>query len=446
MYVLKQNIRNLDKSYARIRQAKAQNKRISDGYNEIHQIFGENFSPLQDFSSVINQVFTMKNNVAQLNKTLKQFVNLGAEVNKLIDELSDTSKIIEIYNRLIILIRLRSTLISKFKHTDYISQDKTSIKLKDLEKELSGIQLLEEKFMEKIGGFMKKHQFIIQKQPAFFVKIMRIVEWDAKVEELTKGNLASITEEVEGQKEEVESTGNSLGLRKFSKDVLAETVKEQAIEAYKKAFSVDDIIDVSERLIKSLSNVSKELGHVFPPSYNIADIYFHAYKSIILEKVQPYVANMDKIIENDKGILLLLVAFVDSSEEVLEKQKIDDDSLFALKAQLSRFIPVFLEHIEHLLEDWLIGIRKQFYKEYDKLVSFRESNVGLERISEVSRLWTNMPDDIYTFMQKQFDLVSERLSGNHLFEVLKSSISRFTWLMDNLLEKAEKVWVTLINI
>ena len=214
---------------------------------------------------------------------------------------------------------------------------------------------------------------------------------------------------------------------------------DQAVTAYKSAFSVDEIIDVSERLIKSLRNVERELGHVFPPSYNIAKIYFYAYKEIILKKISPYVDNMDKLIENDKGLLLLLVAFSDSSGEMLEKLKIQDDSLFNLKVSLSRFVPIFLEHIEHLLEDWLINARKQFYKQYDRILSVRESNIGLERMSEVGNLWTSMPNDIFTFIQRQFDLVAAKLSGNHLFEVLKISISKFTWLMSNMSEKSEKV-------
>jgi hypothetical protein len=222
--------------------------------------------------------------------------------------------------------------------------------------------------------------------------------------------------------------------------VLSDTVKGQALEAYKTAYSVDEIIDVSERLIKSLKHVSRDLGQVFPPSYNIANIYFYAYKDVILMKINPYVENMDRLIENgDKGLLLLLVAFVDSSEEILIHLNIEDDALYAIKAQLSRFVPVFLEHIEALLEDLLIGIRKQFYQQYDKIISMRESNIGLERQSEIEKLWTTMPDDIFVFIQKQFDLVSDRLSGSHLFEVLKSSVSRITWLMNNLLEKAENV-------
>lgn len=216
------------------------------------------------------------------------------------------------------------------------------------------------------------------------------------------------------------------------------------MEAYKTAYNVDEIIDVSERLIKSLNNVSKNLSHVFPPNYNIANIYFYAYKDVILKKINPYVENMDRLIENgDKGLLLLLVAFVDSSEEILVELDIQDDALYAIKAQLSRFIPVFLEHIEALLEDLLMGIRKQFYQQYEKTISMRESNVGLERQSDIEKLWTTMPDDIFVFIQKQFDLVADRLSGNHLFEVLKSSVSRITWLMNNLLEKAEKVIIFL---
>lgn len=222
--------------------------------------------------------------------------------------------------------------------------------------------------------------------------------------------------------------------------VLSETVKNQALEAYKTAYTVESIVDISERLIKSLNNVSKDLGKVFPPSYNIAHIYFHAYKEIILDKINPYVENMEKLIENgDKSLLLLLVAFVDSNEEILIKLDIKDEALYNIKAQLSRFIPTFLEHIEHLLEDLMMGIRKQFYQEYEKLLSIRESNIGMERMSEMEKLWTNMPDDIFTFIQKQFDIIAERLSGSHLLEVLKTSLSKIIWLMNNILEKAEKV-------
>jgi len=135
----------------------------------------------------------------------------------------------------------------------------------------------------------------------------------------------------------------------------------------------------------------------------------------------------------------LLVAFVDSSEQILIDLKIEDESLFTLKVQLSRFVPEFLDYIEKMFEDCLINIRTQFFAQFQKMVSFRESNIGLERISEVSKLWTHMPGDIYNFMQDEFNVVAERLSGNNLFEVLKSSVDRFTWLMDNLSEKSEKV-------
>ena len=113
----------------------------------------------------------MKNNVVQLNKTIKQFVNLGAEVNTLIDKLSDSKKILEVYKRLVILIRLRASLISKFKGTDFLNQSNMNTKIKSLEKELSGIKQLETKFLDKMHGYMVNHQMLIQKQPAYFIKI-----------------------------------------------------------------------------------------------------------------------------------------------------------------------------------------------------------------------------------------------------------------------------------
>lgn len=118
----------------------------------------------------------MKNNLAQLNKSLKQFVNLGEEVNTLVEDLGDSQKILDVYKRLVILIKLKRSLIAKFKESDYLKEESSPMKLQKLEKEFTGIKLLEEKFIEKIHGCMKNHQFIIQKQPAYFIKIMRIIE------------------------------------------------------------------------------------------------------------------------------------------------------------------------------------------------------------------------------------------------------------------------------
>ncbi|CAI2384831.1 unnamed protein product [Moneuplotes crassus] len=449
MTLMKQNLAKLEKGHARVRQAKAQNKRIKECYLQIAETFKNSFTPLQEYSAVINQAFTMKNNISQLNKSLKQFVNLGEEVSMLVADLDDPQKIIDVYKKLVILINLRRSLIAKFKESDTLDEGDNPIKLKKLEKEFTGIKILEEKFFEKMHGFMENHQFIIQKQPAYFIKIMRIIECDNKISQMkiTSKPFQTIQEEVEGIEETKEptSTGaqeenHSFGLKESCTKEISKTVQKQAKDAYEKAFTVESIIDISERLIKSLNNVEKDLGHVFPPSYNISHIYFYAYKEVILEKINPYISNMEKIIENgDKSLLLLLVAFVDTSEQILTKLDIKDEALISIKAQLSRFIPTFLDHIEHLLEDLLLGIRKQFYSEYDKLISVRESNIGMARRSEIDRLWTNMPDDIFTFIQKQFDIVAERLSGSHLFEVLKSSLSRVGWLMNNLSEKAEKI-------
>ena len=257
--MLKQNIAKLEKGYARIRQGKAQNKRIKEWYYDIAETFKDSFTPLQDYSSVINQAFTMKNNVGQLNKSLKQFVNLGEEVNTLVEELDDSQKILDVYKRLVILIKLKRSLIEKFKSTEFSNEDNSTMKLEKLEKEFTGIKLLEEKFYEKMHGFMKNHQFIIQKQPAYFIKIMRIIECDNRIDQITRKSHAmkSITEEVEGisSKEESkmdEKVNNSLGLKESWMEEIGETVKNQALEAYKTAFTIESIIDISERLMKSL--------------------------------------------------------------------------------------------------------------------------------------------------------------------------------------------------
>jgi hypothetical protein len=193
----------LDKSNARIRQAKAQNKRIKENYFQVAEIFNSSFTSLQTLSPVINQVISMKNNVSQLNKTLKHFVNLGEKVNTLIDDLNDSKKILDVYKQLIILIKLRKSFIAKLKDPEQIkTEDNKVMKLSNMEKELSGIKELENKFVEKMHGFMEKHQFIIQKQPAHFVKIMRIIECDRKIAEKgpkEKHALLTITEEVEGK-------------------------------------------------------------------------------------------------------------------------------------------------------------------------------------------------------------------------------------------------------
>lgn len=363
-----------------------------------------------------------------------------------------------------ILIKLRKSIISKFKNTNYIKQTSGDSKVVALETKLSGIKELEIKFREKMKSFMTNHQIIIQKQPAYWIKIMRIIEINERINQMNKAseNQQSLQDQIEGNNpeqpieedklnevtadmyvnidpEKLETNYEEYSIKQHCLYWIHDSLKTQALDAYQSAFNVDAIIDISERLINSLINVNKSLKQYFPPYYHIATIYYNAYKEVILSKLNPYADNMDKHIEHDKGLLLLLVAFVNSTELVIEKLKIQDESMFELKAKLSKFVPLFLEHIEKLLEDWLIGIRKQFYKQANKILSVRESNIGVNRVSDVSNLWTKMPNDIFKFIQKQFDLIAERLSGSNLFEVLKSTISRFTWIMNNLSEKAEKV-------
>lgn len=93
MYSVKQSIAHLDKNYARVKQARAQNKRINQCYMQIFDVYETHYANLQEFTPIVNQIFNMKNNVNQLNIALKQFVSLGEEVNTLIDDLSDSKKL-----------------------------------------------------------------------------------------------------------------------------------------------------------------------------------------------------------------------------------------------------------------------------------------------------------------------------------------------------------------
>ena len=242
---------------------------------QVSEVFYEHFTPLESFSTIVNQIFNMKNNVSQLNNALKQFVSLGAEVNTLIEDLSDSKKILDVYKRLMILIKLRKSLISRFKNTDYMKNRHSDLKIQDLEDKLSGIKELEEKFRDKMKSFMQNHQIIIPKQPAFWIKIMRIIECDGRINEINSKpqELKTIQEEVEGTDEEskrgfstfkskyddidFEKPEDEMDLKEFCLKHLNDTVKNQASEAYKTAYDVDSIVDISERLIYSLSNVDK---------------------------------------------------------------------------------------------------------------------------------------------------------------------------------------------
>lgn len=100
---------------------------------------------------------------------------LRSEVEHLISDLSDPRKFMEVYKRLVILIRLKNSLLSRLRPEDFIIDDDDEDS-SGFAEEVQNIQELEHKFIEKMHGYMENHQFIIQKQPDYFKKIMNVIE------------------------------------------------------------------------------------------------------------------------------------------------------------------------------------------------------------------------------------------------------------------------------
>jgi hypothetical protein len=49
---------------------------------------------------------------------------------------------------------------------------------------------------------------------------------------------------------------------------------------------------------------------------------------------------------------------------------------------------------------------------------------------QLKTLATNLPEDVYNFMSKQVNIVSERLNGENLFEVVKATLDKLVILLE----------------
>jgi hypothetical protein len=63
--------------------------------------------------------------------------------------------------------------------------------------------------------------------------------------------------------------------------------------------------------MKELKYVVKFVVPCFPPSYDIFKMYFTIYKKSMMEKIESYLLDMEKILTEDPEIILVFSSFVE---------------------------------------------------------------------------------------------------------------------------------------
>jgi hypothetical protein len=90
---------------------------------------------------------------------------------------------------------------------------------------------------------------------------------------------------------------------------LIKEIRESAEYQYKDATEFVSRIEASEKIMSDLLAVSKVLRPIFPPSWNIVQVYFDIYKDVVLNKIGSYITHMDKHVESGQGLLLSMLMF-----------------------------------------------------------------------------------------------------------------------------------------
>lgn len=83
-------------------------------------------------------------------------------------------------------------------------------------------------------------------------------------------------------------------------------------------------------------------------------------------------------------------------------------------------MPFFMEHIESLMKEWIA-----------KIFRLDRENQTLPKLSELEAsgadIESNFPEDLFTFLNKQLDLIGGKMKGEAFLEVLKVRLPSDYW-------------------
>ena len=93
-------------------------------------------------------------------------------------------------------------------------------------------------------------------------------------------------------------------------------------------------------------------------------------------------------------------------------------------------MPQYIEFLGGKLEEQFTEIYRQFKVQIDEKVKVRESNLTAMSSSD---LFTDLPQDIFKFMQDSFQIVDRVLTNQQLFEFIKNVLmERYHWILGHI--------------
>lgn len=180
-----------------------------------------------------------------------------------------------------------------------------------------------------------------------------------------------------------------------------------------------DIAEMLERSKFTSQDLILAYDHTvkcFPKHYNIFKVFEQQYGANVEKRIMPVLVDEEQITKFF-GILIMLLGWFDSYEDLIQRVGEQSEQYISLKCKVKSYMPAFQDHVSNLIIEYC---DKAFEK--DKMEQQTQAVIeGL--IKQRKDLITFYPEDIFHFINQQLDLLGPKLRGELLIEFIRQVCS-----------------------
>lgn len=359
---------------------------------------------------IYDEILEVRKNVKLVLEQIQDFLNISAQLEDLSALADDPASFEFVQVKLINMEEMKMSIQSKMKG------GKESEALAAFQKQFDELDRFIEAFNHKIFANIANCIELSQKDPKTLLKSLKLVENADKV---------------------LESKGKPPRFFEKCKEFLKKSIKGRFDKMFSNCSELEAFLQTAKESVNDLVEVYTNCTKLFPERYKIFEFWEGIYKECIEEKLLPLLSEEEKMKENP-GNVIILMSWLDEYEALLNDFGASVGDYSVLKAvkrsfpfvftktvvrskqKIKSFMPFFMEHIESLMKEWIA-----------KIFRLDRENQTLPKLSELEAsgadIESNFPEDLFTFLNKQLDLIGGKMKGEAFLEVLKVRLPSDYW-------------------
>ncbi|KAM3146904.1 hypothetical protein pb186bvf_001058 [Paramecium bursaria] len=379
----------MEQSFVNLQKAQQQIEDMNQEYIQSQQ----DHQKLQQYEKLA----TYRKNIGIMLDQMKYLFSVKEQIDKMNQQFQQGEEFYEQLNyKLIALTDIRDNLVEAVGQGTESKQD-----LQVILGEFGCLQEFETKFYDKLFSYFEDTLILSIEKPQLLIKILQIIETSDKIKVQKQKDTIFKYRAIKKIKEGID--------KKFYNKLKDHKDAIMILENCK--FTSQDLIQLLDHTIKC-----------FPQHYDIFKVFEDSYRENIEKRILPFLEDEDQVTKSF-GTLINLLSWLDSYNDLLSRVGQKAFSFIELIAKVKQYMPKFLEHVSSLIEDYS---GKAISK--DRLEQQTQNNIE-KLIKNKQDLVTYFPEDIFHFVNQQFDILGKKLKGEIMIEFIREVCSTLSQIM-----------------